>query len=179
MELVSLILIDIFVLLILGIVVYKTIQKASKNKIEALEKESEEILDKAKKDAQAMKKESILEAKEELHRLRSDYEKESRERRNEIQRLERRVIQREEALDRKSEAIEKKDDAINQRMLEVEKVEARVKELFQERRTELEKVANLSSEEAREILLDEVKREITHDTALMITHRKQSKRGSR
>ena len=165
---VYLILIDIVILLVLGIVVYKTIQQASKNKIEALEKESKEVLEKAKKDAEAMKKESILEAKEELHKLRSDFDKESRERRNEIQRLERRVIQREEALDKKSELIEKKDETLNQRMLEVEEIETKTKELFHERRAELEKISSLSSEEAREILLDEVKKEITHDTALMI-----------
>ena len=165
---VYLILIDIVILLVLGIVVYKTIQQASKNKIEALEKESKEVLEKAKKDAEAMKKESILEAKEELHKLRSDFDKESRERRNEIQRLERRVIQREEALDKKSELIEKKDETLNRRMLEVEVIETKTKELFHERRAELEKISSLSSEEAREILLDEVKKEITHDTALMI-----------
>jgi ribonuclease Y len=162
------ILIDIVVLLILGIVVYKTIQNMSKAKIESLEKEAEEVLIRAKKDAESAKKESILEAKEELHKLRNDFDKESRERRNEIQRLERRVIQREEALDKKSELLEKKDETINQRMLEVDQVEARVQKIYEERRAELERVSALSSEEAREILLDEIRKEITHDAALMI-----------
>lgn len=162
------ILIDVIVLLILGIVVYKTIQNISKAKIESLEKEAEEILVRAKKDAEATKKEAILEAKEELHKLRNDFDKESRERRNEIQRLERRVIQREEALDKKSELLEKKDETINQRMLEVDQVEARVQKLYEERRAELERISALSSEEAREILLDEIRKEITHDAALMI-----------
>ena len=162
------ILIDIIVLLVLGIVVYKTIQNTSKTKIESLEKEAEEVLTRAKKDAESTKKEAILEAKEELHKLRTDFDKESRERRNEIQRLERRVIQREESLDKKSELLEKKDETINERMLEIDQVEAKVQKLYDERRAELERVSALSGEEARGILLDEIRKEITHDAALMI-----------
>ena len=162
------IVIDIIILLVLGIVVYKTIQNTSKTKIESLEKEAEEVLVRAKKDAESTKKESILEAKEELHKLRNDFDKESRERRNEIQRLERRVIQREESLDKKSELLEKKDETINERMLEVDQVEAKVQKLYDERRAELERVSALSCEEARGILLDEIRKEITHDAALMI-----------
>lgn len=78
---------DVLILLILGIVVYKSIQNTSKAKIESLEKEAEEVLLKAKKEAESTKKEAILEAKEELHKLRNDFDKESRDRRNEIQRL--------------------------------------------------------------------------------------------
>ena len=167
-ELAFMILIDIVILLVLGIVVYKTIQNTSKAKIESIEKETEEVLIKAKKEAESIKKESILEAKEELHKLRNDFEKESRERRSEIQRLERRVIQREEALDKKSEILEKKDETINERMLELDQVEAKVQKLYEERRAELERVSALSGEEAREILLDEIRKEITHDAALMI-----------
>ena len=162
------ILIDIIVLLILGIVVYKTIQNTSQRKIELLEKEAEDVLEKAKRDSEATKKEAILEAKEEVHKLRNDFDKESRERRNEVQRLERRVIQREEAIDKKNEILEKKEQTINERMIEVEYAEAKVQELENERRAELEKISALSSEEAREILLDEIRKEITHDVALMI-----------
>ena len=162
------ILIDIIVLLILGIVVYNTIQNTSQRKIELLEKEAEDVLEKAKRDSEATKKEAILEAKEEVHKLRNDFDKESRERRNEVQRLERRVIQREEAIDKKNEILEKKEQTINERMIEVEYAEAKVQELENERRAELEKISALSSEEAREILLDEIRKEITHDVALMI-----------
>lgn len=162
------ILIDVIILLVLGIIVHKTIQNISKTKVGSLEKEAEEVLIRAKKDAETAKKESILEAKEELHKLRNDFDKESRERRSEIQRLERRVMQKEESLDKKSELLEKKDETINERMLEIDQVEAKVQKLFEKRRAELERVSALSGEEAREILLDEVRKEITHDAALMI-----------
>lgn len=159
---------NIFILLVLGILLYKMIQKVSKDKIETLENEAKDVLERAKKDAEALQKETILEAKEEVHRLRNDFEKESRERRNEIQRLERRVIQKEESLDKKSDVLEKREEKINQRMLEVDQVEDQVKELYTKRREELERIASLSSEEARKILLDEIKREISHDAAIMI-----------
>ena len=163
-----LIIIYIMVLLVSGIVLYKTIQTTSKKKIEALEQEAKNVLEDAKREAEATKKEAILEAKEEAHRLRSDVDRESRERRNEIQRLERRLIQREESLDKKGDILQKKEDAMNERLVEIDKIETRSNELYEERRQELERVSNLSSEEARTILLDEVKKEITHETALMI-----------
>ena len=167
-ELAVMIIADIVILAILGIVVYKSVQNTTKSKVESLEKEAEEVLKRAERDAEAKKKEAILEAKEELHRLRNDFDKESRDRRNEIQRLERRVIQREEALDKKSELLESKEQTINEKMLELDQVEAKVQELYNERIAELERVAALSGEEAREILLDEIRKEITHDAALMI-----------
>ena len=167
-QLALMIIADIVILAILGIVVYKSVQNTTKSKVESLEKEAEEVLKRAERDAEAKKKEAILEAKEELHRLRNDFDKESRDRRNEIQRLERRVIQREEALDKKCELLESKEQTINEKMLELDQVEAKVQELYNDRRAELERVAALSGEEAREILLDEIRKEITHDAALMI-----------
>jgi len=92
------ILISVILLVILiGIfVVIYTRKNISQANISKSEEEAKRIIEEAKKDAESKKKEAILEAKEEVHRLRTDFEKESRERRNEIQRLERRIIQREE-----------------------------------------------------------------------------------
>ena len=168
MDIIILIILYILVLLISGVIVYKTIQNTSKKKIEALEKEAETVLENSKREAEATKKEAILEAKEEVHRLRADLDKESRERRNEIQKLERRLIQREETLDKKSDQLQKKDDLMNARMVEIDNTELEIKELHNKIREELERVSNLSSDEARNLLLDEIKKEITHDTALMI-----------
>ncbi|MDR5586871.1 MULTISPECIES: ribonuclease Y [Clostridium] len=162
------IIVNLIILLVLGILLYKMIQKVSKDKIESLENEAQDVLERAKREAEALQKETILEAKEEVHKLRNDFEKESRERRNEIQRLERRVIQKEESLDKKSDTLEKREEKINQRMLDIDQVEANVKEIYTQRREELERISSLSSEEARKILLDEIKREISHDAALMI-----------
>ena len=144
------------------------INKASKNRIESLQKEAEGVLEDAKKESEALKKEVILEAKEEAHKLRNDLEKESRERRSELQRLERRLLQREESLDKKSDLLEKKEEGLNDRVIEIENIENGVKSLYEEQRSELERISNLTTEEARKILLDQVNREVKHEAAIMI-----------
>ncbi|MDD7793812.1 ribonuclease Y [Clostridium sp. 'White wine YQ'] len=164
----KLILIDIVVLAVLAVATYMVVKKVSKNKVENLEKEAHELLENSKKDVESLKKEAILEAKEEVHRLRNDFERDSRERRNEIQRLERRLIQREETLDKKGEVLEKKEDVVNKRMQEIDVMEANIQELLKQRREELERISGLSSEDAKNILLEEVNKEIKHEAAIMI-----------
>lgn len=161
--------IGITLVILIGIfVVVYTRKNISQANISKSEEESKRIIEDAKKDAESKKKESILEAKEEVHRLRTDFEKESRERRNEIQRLERRIIQREESLDKKSTVIEKKEDNLNKKQQEIELLEASVQDLHTKQREELERLSGLTSDEAKQVLLDEVKKEIKHETAIMI-----------
>ncbi|MBM6818918.1 MULTISPECIES: ribonuclease Y [Clostridia] len=162
------ILVDILLLVVFGFIVYKAIQKATQNKVLFLEKEANDLVENAKREAEATKKESILEAKEEVHRLRNDLDRDSRERRNEIQRLERRILQREESLDKKSDLLEKKEDTINKRLQEIDQMEENIQQLYVKRREELERISTLTSEEAKEILLGEVRKEVSHDAALMI-----------
>ncbi|WP_195988039.1 ribonuclease Y [Clostridium sp. D53t1_180928_C8] len=162
------ILVDILLLVVFGFIVYKAIQKATQKKVLFLEKEADDLVEKAKKEAEATKKEAILEAKEEVHRLRNDLDRDSRERRNEIQRLERRILQREESLDKKSDLLEKKEETINKRLQEIDQMEENVQQLYVKRREELERISNLTTEEAKEILLGEVRKEVSHDAALLI-----------
>lgn len=132
------------------------------------EENAKQIIQDAEKEAESRRKEAILEAKEEVHRLRADFDKESRDRRNEVQRLERRVLQKEESLDKKTLAIEKKEDMLNKKQQEIEDLQTSVDELHASVREELQRVAALSAEEAKQILLSEVKREIKHESAIMI-----------
>ena len=162
------ILVDILLLVVFGFIVYKAIQKATQKKVLFLEKEADDLVEKAKKEAESTKKEAILEAKEEVHRLRNDLDRDSRERRNEIQRLERRILQREESLDKKSDLLEKKEETINKRLQEIDQLEENVQQLFTKRREELERISTLTSDEAKELLLGEVRKEVSHDAALMI-----------
>lgn len=164
----TMVLVDILLLGIFGFIVCKAVQKATQKKVSFLEKEANDLVEKAKREAEATKKESILEAKEEVHKLRNDLDRDSRERRNEIQRLERRLLQREESLDKKSDLLEKKEETINKRMQEVDQVEENIQQLYVKRREELERISNLTTEEAKEILLGEVKKEVSHDAALLI-----------
>lgn len=143
-------------------------KKLSEQKIVKAEQDASDLVENAKKEADSKKKEAILEAKEEVHKLRTDFERESRDRRNEIQRMERRILQREESLDKKSDMLEKKDEGINKKLQEVQQLEDSIQELYQKEREELEKLAGLSSEEAKALLLDELSTELKHDSAVMI-----------
>lgn len=159
------IIITIAVVLPAVIYVRKNISQA---KISKAEEEAKQIVEEASKEAESLKKEVILEAKEETHKLRTDFERESRDRRNELQRLERRVLQREESLDKKSEMLEKRDESFNKKQQEISALEAEVQNLYVKQREELERLSGLTSEEAKQILLDEIKKEIKHDAAIMI-----------
>lgn len=159
----------ILVVVLVGIFVVIYIRKnISQANISKAEKEAKKILDESSKESETKKKEAILEAKEEVHRLRTDLEKESRERRNEVQRLERRNIQREESLDKKSDVLERKEENLSKKQQEIEMLEASVQDLYTKQREELERLSGLTSEEAKQVLLDEIKKEIKHDAAIMI-----------
>ena len=164
----TIILVLLFILC--GVLYFRLNKKAkeSESNILKAEHEAQAMLENTKREAESLKKESILEAKEEVHRLRSDFEKESRERRNEIQRLERRLIQREESLDKKNDLLEKKEEVIAKKFQDVEQVEANVKELYAKEREELERISGLTTEEAKDLLLREVNKEVKHEAALMI-----------
>lgn len=159
------ILIAVFVGIVAVIYFRKNISQAN---ISEAEKEAKKIIDDSVKEAETRKKEAVLEAKEEVHRLRTDLEKESRERRNEVQRLERRNIQREESLDKKSDVLERKEENLNKKQQDVEMLEASIKDLHTKQREELERLSGLTSDEAKQVLLDEIKKEIKHDAAIMI-----------
>lgn len=158
----------VIALVIVLISLYTFKKKMAEKKIAEAETEAKKIVDESKIAAETNKKEAILEAKEEAHKLRTDFEKESRERRNEIQRLERRLIQREEILDKKSDMLEKKEDNLTKKATEVEELQHSVDELYSKQREELEKISGLSSEQAKEVLLEEVRKEVKHDAAVMI-----------
>lgn len=126
------------------------------------------MISEAEKDAETNKKEILLEAKEEVHKMRNDLEKESRERRYEFQKVERRLVHKEENLDKKSETLEKKEDRLNKKLKEVENRNTQVQELYEKQVFELERLSGLTSDDARELLLSNIRKEINHEAAIMI-----------
>ncbi|MBV4418100.1 ribonuclease Y [Clostridium tyrobutyricum] len=130
--------------------------------------ESNKLREESKKEAESKRKEIILEAKEEAHRLRNDVERESRDRRNEVQRLERRIIQREESLDKKNDVLEKRENDLDRKQQEIGKTQSGIEELYKKQNEELQRLSGLSSEDAKEILLEKVRKEIKHESAVMI-----------
>ena len=133
------------------------------------------IIETAKKEAAASKKEAIIEAKEENHRYRSEIESELKERRSEIQRQENRLLQREEILDRKDTALDKREDVLEKKEAQLDsdqKVVTKQKEqaslLVKEQQDKLEEIAALTRPEAKELILNETKEELIHERAVMI-----------
>ncbi|KAF0195403.1 MAG: uncharacterized protein FD169_1372 [Bacillota bacterium] len=122
----------------------------------------------AKKQAEAKRREAVLEAKDEVYRLRMEFDRDVKERRNEVQRLERRVTQKDESLDKKMEQLERKEEQLSRKDIDLQKLKERAEELVQKQQTELERVSGLSNEEARNILLANIEREIRHEAAVII-----------
>ena len=160
---------SILISLIIGIFIGKFLRKKfAEAEIGSAEIEAENIKLEAKKSAEATKKEVLVEAKEEALKTKNEVEKECRERKNEVQRLEKRLTQKEDALDKKSNSLEKKEELLSSRL---EKIEAERKELesFKDKQiAELERISGLTSEQAKDYILDTVKEEVQHETAVMI-----------
>ena len=126
------------------------------------------MLEDATHKAEEKKKEAVLEAKEEIIRLKSELDKEVRDRRNEVSRLERRVNQREEAFDKKLDNLEAREEALNDKYKEAERLEAEAQEMHERQKGELERVAGMTSDEAKQVLIDSVQKDAYHDAALMV-----------
>ncbi|MCR4418788.1 MAG: ribonuclease Y [Clostridia bacterium] len=143
-------------------------KRLAEAQIASAEAEAQKILQEAVREAEAKKREAVLEAKEEVQKLRSELDREVRERRSELQRLERRLVQKEESLERKTESIERKEAALQRKEQEVESLRAKLEETYRRQLSELERVANLTYDEAKELLLARVEEEIRHETANLV-----------
>ncbi|AZV42349.1 ribonuclease Y [Peribacillus asahii] len=162
--------------LVVGAVVGYFVHKSKfDNKIAGARGSAEQIVEDAKREAEALKKEALLEAKDEIHKIRTDSDREVRERRNELQKQENRLLQKEENLDRKDEALdkrevllEKKEDSLSQRQQHIEEMESKVDEMVRKQQTEIERISSLTREEARTIIIDRMEQELAHDIALMV-----------
>ncbi len=137
-------------------------------KISSAETAAMKILEEADHEANALKREKQLEAKEETHRLRNELERETRERRAEIQRMERRLMQKEENLDRKITNVERKEEDLKKKEEETKVFQERLDQLLQKQLNELERVSGMSSDDAKELLLQRVREEINHEMLIMV-----------
>lgn len=168
--------------MVVGIIVGYVIRKVSYEKqIAQAHNSAEGIIAAAKKDAATAKKEAILEAKEESHRYRESVEQELKKRRDEVQRQEDRMLQRETTLDRKDNALEKRENAVSsrehkldQRNEQIRKSQQQVTQLIEQRQAELEKVAQMSHEDAKELLLKQLQNELKTEREVMIRESEQT-----
>lgn len=143
-------------------------KKTYEDKIGSAEVKSREIIEEALKTAETKKREALLEAKEESLKTKNELDKEVKERRAELQRYEKRVLVKEENIDKKQETLEKKEISL---LAKEEKLSERAKEvesLYEQGMSELENISGLTSDQARQLLLESVEDDIKHDTARLI-----------
>lgn len=149
-------------------VTVNNLKKDADSKIGNAENKAREIIDDALKNAEAKKKETLLEIKEESIKTKNELEKETKERRAELQRYEKRVLSKEEALDKRADVLEQRESKITVREEQIKQREIKVDELNSKRVQELERISGLTSEQAKEYLLKTVEDDVKHDTAKMI-----------
>ncbi len=142
--------------------------KIYEKKIGSAEDKSREIIDEALKVAETKKREALLEAKEENLRAKNELEKESKDRRAELQRSERRLVNKEESLDKKLEAMERRENNFAAKEEKLNRKTQEVEAMLDKQQAELERISGLTSEEAKAFLLQSVEEDVKHDTARMI-----------
>lgn len=159
----------IVVALVVGLAIGFILRKiAAEKKIGSAEEQAKKILEDAIKNAENAKKESIIAAKEEIFQLKKEADRDINERRKEVSRQERRNTQKEETLDAKIEKVEKKDALLAEKLADAEKTREEINKTLQAQLAMLEKIAGLTSEEAKAELVHHLDSEMQHETALKI-----------
>ena len=150
---------------ILGVTYRK---KVAEKEIGSAEEEAKRIINEAIKGGENKKREMLLEAKEEIHKTRTEQERENKERRNELQKQERRLQQKEESLDKKLDIHEKKEEDLAKKVAAVQKQQDEVTLIKKGQLEMLEKISGMTQEEAKTYLLNNVESEVRHETAMKI-----------
>ena len=159
---ITIFLISAIVFLFVGYTIRK---KTAESKIDSAEKEAQRILDNANKEAENAKKEEIVKAKEEIINARNELEEEIRERRSDVQQQERRLIKKEENLDKKIYDVEQKEKKLNVKEEEIEKIKDEIQRMKDSELDELERIARLSTDDAKQELLQKVDETLTTEKA--------------
>jgi len=151
--------------LLVGFLIRKYVREA---KIVSAEEAAKRILSEAQKEAERMRREALVEAKDEIHAMRTEVERENKEQRAEFQRLEKRLAQKEEILDNRAIALDKREKALVASENELAKLESELKSIYAEQKHMLERLAGMSADEAKELLLKRIREEARHDAAKII-----------
>ena len=143
-------------------------KKVAEREIGSAEAEATRIINEAIRGGESKKKEMLLEAKDEIHKSRTEHEKEVKERRAELTKQERRLQQKEESLDKKADAFERKEEELAKKLQKVVETQAKADEICKEQMETLEKISGLTQEQAKTYLLQTVEDEVRHESAMKI-----------
>ena len=147
---------------------YAARKRTAEAQIGSAEEEARRILAEAQEKSSAEKKEAILEAKEEIHRMRQELDRDTKDRRSELARQEKRVVQKEENIDKKMDSLEKKEVLLSKKEARLTESQAQLDAMQEKEDAELERIAALSRDEARSIIMTEVEESLKHDKAVKI-----------
>lgn len=167
--------------LIVGLGLGFIVAKARHEKeIDGAQNTARGIITHANKEAETLKKEALLEAKEENQQYRAQVESELKESRQELKSQENRLLQREQTLDRKDDSLEKrehsleeKETKISARQQLIDEREKDVEQLINEQQTKLEQVASLTKDEAKEVIMKRTEEELNHELTVMVKESEQ------
>lgn len=148
-------------------------KKIGEAKIGSAEQKAAEIIDDAVKTAEAKKKEALIEAKEEILKNKTEADREIKDRRKEVSRIETRALAKEEALDKKHESLDKKEEALNKKLKENSELTEQIEKIKEAQFQRLEEIAGLSADEAKAELLSKLEEEITHEKAALVIQKEQ------
>ena len=151
-----------------GAIGYLVRKNVAESKIATAEETAIRIIAEAEQTGETKRKEALMEAKEEIHRMRSEMERENKERRADLQRHERRLVQKEENLDKKIDSFERKEEKLAHKEARLVATQEKVDALYQKQLAELERLSGLTSEEAKQELLDSLADEVKHESAMLI-----------
>lgn len=143
-------------------------KKVAEREIVSAEEEAKRIINEAIKSAESKKREALVEAKEEIHKNRSEYEREEKARRADLQKQERRLQQKEENLDRKTDALERKTETLNHKIAAAEAQQEEIALIKKSQLEMLEKVSGYTVEEAKAYMINALKDEVTHEMAVKV-----------
>ena len=153
-----------------GIMIRK---KITESKIGSAEMEAERLLENARIEAENKRKEEIFEVKEEMLKARNELDQEIKERRGEVQLQEKRIIQKEEALEKRSNNLEKKEKELENKYKENDDMRRKIEEDLNKQAELLQQISGLTTQEAKQYLLDEVKKQIVDEKASLIKELEQ------
>ena len=157
------------VFLLVGILVGYILRKSKAEKtIGSAETQARNLILDAENKAEALRKETLADARAEAHQIKTEAEKDIKERRDDVKKSERRITQKEESIDRKLESIEKKEEEIQRRQQSIRDKEKNVDELIKKQVEELERISGCTAEEAKQILLKDLEKDIRHEASQMI-----------
>lgn len=155
--------------LAVGILVGYIIRKNSAEKtIGSAETQAKNLILDAENRSEALRKETLAEARAEAHSIKQDAERDIRERREELKKTERRLVQKEESLDRKIENIEQKEENVSARQQAISEKEAELEGFIERQIAELERISGYTAEEAKELLLQSIEKDVRRDASIMI-----------